>query len=241
MMRDSFDIFYLSHDKPRFPDPRLAKPSGPLAFGGNLLPGTLIEAYSKGIFPWYNKRQGPVIWWSPEERMVLFPEEIHISKSMRSILRNRGWVIRFNTSFEEVVKQCSAAKRKGEEGTWIHEEMINAYVRLHRKGVAHSVEVWKDDRLLGGLYGVYLAGVFSGESMFSLIPNASKAALIALTRLCREGGCPLIDCQIYNPHLERMGARLIEREAFLTFLEKGKKNRALFRPGMKDRPARSLL
>lgn len=241
MMQNPYGIFYLNHSNPQFPNPRLARPSLPLALGGNLLPDTLIDAYSKGIFPWYNEGQAPAMWWSPEERMVLFPQEIHVSKSMRSILRNRGWVIRFNTSFEKVINMCSSVSRKGEKGTWIHEEMINAYITLHRKGVAHSVEVWKDEKLLGGLYGVYIAGVFSGESMFSLLPNASKAALIALARICQKGGCPLIDCQIYNPHLERMGAQLIEREAFLSILEEGKQIQTLFRSGMKECPAHILL
>ena len=233
-------FFYLNDNCPIFPDPRLAKPNCPLAIGGNLEPDTLLRAYRMGIFPWY-KANKTKVWWSPHERMVLFPEEIHISKSMRSVLRNRGWVIRFDQNFSRVIRYCRSIRLKEQVGTWLHPEMILAYRRLHNLGLAHSVEVWKDDTLLGGLYGPYIAGVFSGESMFSLTPNSSKVALIALARVCRELGVRLIDCQIYNPHLERMGARLISRDDFLSILERGKKSRQPSWPRMEERPAYTLL
>ncbi len=231
---------FLDSDNPQFPDIlSLKRREGPIAFGGNLEPETLIKAYRKGIFPWYTSRM-PKTWWAPFDRMVLIPKEIHISKSMRSVLRNRGWVIRYDECFGEVIKHCSNVRRKGPPGTWLHEEMINAYLRLHEMGLAHSVEVWKDNELIGGLYGVYISGVFSGESMFSLVPNSSKAALIALARLCQERGCHFIDCQIYNPHLERMGARLIPG-FIIRYLWWEDQDSQDFWPKIEERPAYSLL
>ncbi len=231
---------FLDSDNPQFPDIlSLKRSEGPIAFGGNLEPETLIKAYRKGIFPWYESHM-PKTWWAPLDRMVLIPENIHISKSMRSVLRNRGWVIRYDECFGEVIKHCSNVRRKGPPGTWLHEEMINAYLRLHEMGLAHSVEVWKDNELIGGLYGVYISGVFSGESMFSLVPNSSKAALIALARLCQERGCHFIDCQIYNPHLERMGARLIPG-FIIRYLWWEDQDSQDFWPKIEERPAYSLL
>ena len=190
----------------------LSEPNGLLAAGGDLSPQRLLEAYSKGIFPWFNEGE-PILWWSPDPRMVLFPNELKISRSLRRTLRKDHYQIRMDSSFSQVMHAC-ASPRKGQTGTWIHPEMIAAYTTLHEMGLAHCVETWMDGELVGGLYGVVLGKVFFGESMFSRVPDASKIAFIHLVKQlqCREFG--LIDCQVKTGHLASLGAREISRKEF---------------------------
>lgn len=197
------------------------EPNGLLAFGGDLSPTRLINAYKSGIFPWYNPDE-PIYWWSPDPRAVLFPEKIHISKSLRKSMRKlfkRGYEISFDADFSGVVQSC-AAPRMHSGGTWITDEMYLAYLRLHNLGIAHSVEVWNDkNELVGGLYGVCSGGVFSGESMFSKESDVSKIAFVALAYHTQLWGYSLIDCQIENAHLSRMGAVNIRRSDYLKILK----------------------
>jgi len=207
-------IFRLD-DRLLFPDPALAEEDGLLAIGGDLSVGRLLLAYRNGIFPWYNE-DTPILWYSPHERFVLFPSELKVSKSMQQVLRSGKFSVTRDTCFEEVIKACSAASRKGQDGTWIIDEMREAYINLHREGYAHSVEVWENETLVGGLYGVAIGSVFCGESMFSKVSNASKTALI---HLCQSGKYGLIDCQVHTEHLESMGARMISREEYMHILQ----------------------
>lgn len=197
-----------------FPKPDLAEPDGLLAVGGDLSTERLLLAYQNGIFPWYSD-DTPILWYSPHERFVLYPDELNISKSMRQVLRSGKLKITVDTCFNDVITACSTAPREGQDGTWIVPDMIAAYNRLHLEGYAHSVEVWQDDKLVGGLYGVHVGGVFCGESMFSRVSNASKTALIYL---CNTGIYKLIDCQVHTDHLESMGARMISREQYMDVL-----------------------
>ena len=178
-----------------------------------MTPERLLDAYRHGIFPWFSE-EDPILWWSPDPRMVLFPEELKISSSFAKVLRNKPYEVRIDTSFEQVMHAC-AAPREGQKGTWISEHMIAAYCELQRLGHAHSVETWMEGKLAGGLYGVAIGKMFYGESMFSLSPNASK---IALAHLCRLGPL-MIDCQMHTPHLASLGARLVPREKFIARLE----------------------
>jgi leucyl/phenylalanyl-tRNA--protein transferase len=195
----------------------LRHPNGLLAAGGDLSPERLIEGYSRGIFPWFSEGD-PILWWSPDPRMVLFPSELKISRSLGKTLRNRRYEVRFDCAFEAIMASC-AAPRKGEPGTWIGEEMMEAYLGLHRLGHAHSVETWIDGELAGGLYGVALGRVFFGESMFSRVRDASKIALAGLVAHLRSAGFGLIDCQMHTRHLETLGAREIPRARFSRLLE----------------------
>jgi len=195
----------------------LTEPNGLLAAGGDLSPERLLEGYRRGIFPWYSEGD-PILWWSPDPRMVLFPAEFKISRSLAKILRNRRYETRFDSAFADVIASC-AAPRKGAPGTWIGEAMIDAYLELHRLGYAHSVETWIDGELAGGLYGVAMGGVFFGESMFSRVRDASKIALSALVAHLKSGGFGLIDCQMHTLHLETLGAREIPRARFSRLLE----------------------
>ncbi|MDO9470023.1 MAG: leucyl/phenylalanyl-tRNA--protein transferase [Nitrosomonas sp.] len=190
----------------------LREPNGLLAVGGDLSPQRLLEAYSRGIFPWFNE-DDPILWWSPDPRMVLFPDELKISRSLRKTLKKDHYQIRTDCSFTQVMHAC-AAPRKGQAGTWIHPQMVAAYTMLHEKGLAHSIETWMDGVLVGGLYGVSLGKVFFGESMFSLVPDASKIAFVHLVKQlqCWEYG--LIDCQVKTGHLASLGAREISRVEF---------------------------
>lgn len=197
-----------------FPKPDLAEPDGLLAVGGDLSTERLLLAYQNGIFPWYSD-DTPILWYSPHERFVLYPDELKISKSMRQVLRSGKLRVTVDTCFNDVIIACSTAPREGQDGTWIVPDMIAAYNRLHLEGYAHSVEVWQDDKLVGGLYGVHVGGVFCGESMFSRVSNASKTALIYL---CNTGLYKLIDCQVHTGHLESMGARMISREQYMDVL-----------------------
>ena len=202
-----------------FPDPSLAEDDGLLAVGGDLSTNRLLLAYHNGIFPWYND-DTPILWYSPHERFVLFPSELKISKSMKQVLRSDKFRVTHDTCFEDVIEACSSAKRKGQDGTWIIKDMKEAYTRLHDEGRAHSVEVWENGTLVGGLYGVEMDKVFCGESMFSQVSNTSKVALI---NLCQSGKYELIDCQVYTEHLESMGARMISREEYMHILKNARR------------------
>ena len=198
-----------------FPDPSLAEEDGLLAVGGDLSSKRLLLAYHNGIFPWYGD-ETPILWYSPHERFVLFPDELKVSKSMSQILRSGRFRVTYDQNFAEVIDACSTVKRKDQPGTWITFDMKEAYIRLHKEGHAHSVEVWDGEKLAGGLYGVQVGAVFCGESMFSKVSNASKVALI---NLCNTGKYKLIDCQVYTEHLESMGARMITRDEYLVILQ----------------------
>ncbi len=202
-----------------FPPIHLANDDGLLAIGGDLSIERLELAYKSGIFPWYNQGE-PIIWYSPNPRMVLFPKDLKISKSMRKILRNNELKITFNQNFSEVILNCKSMVREGQVGTWITNEMQQAYIKLHEKGIAKSVEVWQNHELVGGLYGIDLGNVFCGESMFSKISNTSKLAFIFLAQKLEREHYKLIDCQVYNKHLASLGAKEISREEFLKYLKK---------------------
>lgn len=202
----------------RFPDPRLAmrEPDGLLAIGGDLSEQRLTAAYRLGVFPWYNDGQ-PILWWSPNPRAVLFPQEVKVSRSLGKTLRQGRLRISFDSAFHAVVQACAAPRRDG-GGTWIVTEMAAAYARLHAAGIAHSVECWAGEALVGGLYGVALGRVFYGESMFHRVRDASKVALVTLARRLDAWGYALIDCQVGSDHLTSLGAKDIDREAFLGLL-----------------------
>jgi len=205
----------LLHDIAPFPpvEQALRQPNGLLAAGGSLSPERLLEAYRHGIFPWFNEKD-PILWWSPDPRMVLFPAEFKVSHSLRKTLRNQDYEIRTDTAFEQVMRAC-AAPRNGQAGTWIHEEMISAYTTLYRMGYAHSVETWKNGHLVGGLYGVALGRMFYGESMFSVSTDASKVALAHFAAQLNRWNFGMIDCQMHTSHLASLGAREISRTEFI--------------------------
>lgn len=190
----------------------LAEPNGLLAVGGDLSPQRLLEAYRKGIFPWFNE-DDPILWWSPDPRMVLFPHELKISRSLQKTLKKGDYQIRADTHFAQVMHAC-ASPRRGQAGTWIHPQMIAAYTALHEMGLAHSVETWIDGELAGGLYGVALGRMFFGESMFSRVTDASKIALVHLVQQLRQWEFGMIDCQVQTGHLASLGAREISRSEF---------------------------
>jgi leucyl/phenylalanyl-tRNA--protein transferase len=208
---------YLLSDNLIFPPVDYADKSGILAFGGDLSPQRLILAYKNGIFPWYSEGY-PITWYSPDPRMVLFPKEIKISKSMRQFLNKNPFEIRFNNAFADVIHNCKTIKRHGQEGTWITNAMEKSYNELHKLGWAKSVEVYQNNELVGGLYGIDLGTVFCGESMFSKVSNASKVAFIWLANYLADKEYKLIDCQVYNEHLESLGALEIPRKEFLSYL-----------------------
>lgn len=209
-------MYYLSQDL-FFPAVHLAHSSGIIGLGGDLSPERLQLAYRSGIFPWFEDGE-PITWWSPNPRMVLFLDELVVSKSMRNILNRRIFKVTFNQNFRAVISNCQSIKREGQNGTWITNDMIEAYCKLHDLGMAKSVEVWQNEELVGGLYGIDLGHIFCGESMFSKVSNASKVAFIALVEKLKEGNYKLLDCQVYNSHLESLGCREISREAFMTIL-----------------------
>lgn len=212
---------WLERESLDFPDPATALrvPNGLLAAGGDLRPERLLKAYQLGIFPWFDASQPP-LWWTPDPRMVLFPDELHVSRSMRKLIGRTDLQIRSDTDFAGVVAAC-AEPRPGANGTWITPDMQQAYQNLFELGYAHSVEVWDGQKLVGGLYGIAMGEVFFGESMFSRISNASKLAFIHLVRQLAAGGYRLIDCQVANPHLESLGARNIPRREFMRYLPGG--------------------
>ena len=201
-----------------FPPISETNADGILAVGGDLSPERLKLAYKSGIFPWFNENE-PLIWWSPNPRMVLFLEELVISKSMQNILKKDIFKVTFNQNFRDVISNCQRIKRQGQSGTWITNDMIEAYCKLHELGIAKSVEVWQNEKLVGGLYGIDLGTVFCGESMFSKVSNASKVAFIALVNHLKEANYKLLDCQVYNEHLESLGCREIERVDFMKILK----------------------
>ncbi len=211
---------HLLTEKNIFPHPSEADANGLVAIGGDLSIERLLLAYNNGIFPWYNEGE-PLLWWSPNPRMVLFPKELRVSKSMRVLLRKQLFQITFNKAFETVIKQCAKIKRDDQDDTWITNDMTEAYINLHKKGIATSVEVWQDEKLVGGLYGIDLKDkkIFCGESMFSKVSNASKVAFITLVQELKTKGYNLIDCQMHTSHLESLGAREIDREEFLQALK----------------------
>jgi leucyl/phenylalanyl-tRNA--protein transferase len=201
-----------------FPPVSQANSDGILAIGGDLSPERLLLAYKSGIFPWFEQGE-PIFWWSPNPRMVLFLNELVVSKSMRNILNRNIFKVTFNQNFREVISNCQKIKRDGQNGTWITNDMIEAYCKLNELGVAKSVEVWQNDKLVGGLYGIDLGHIFCGESMFSKVSNASKVAFIALANQLKNENYKVLDCQVYNEHLESLGCREIEREEFIKILK----------------------
>jgi leucyl/phenylalanyl-tRNA--protein transferase len=211
-------IFALSADV-AFPPPQLASQEGLLAIGGDLSPERLLLAYRLGIFPWYSDDE-PILWWSPDPRLVLYPAEFHLSQSLAKTIRRREFAVSMDRAFERVIRECGRLRSDLGEGTWIVPEMIEAYCRLHAAGFAHSVEAWQGSRLAGGLYGVSLGRCFFGESMFTRVSNASKVALAALVSHLKAEGFGLIDCQVTTGHLQRMGAREIPRDLYLEQLRK---------------------
>ena len=200
-----------------FPSPMQASAEGIVAVGGDLQPERVMLAYRKGIFPWFESDDF-LLWWSPDPRMVLFPDRLKISKSMRTVLRKKQFEVTFNKAFDQVVEACAKVKRFGQNGTWITPGLMEVYSILHTQGLAHSVEVWEEGSLVGGLYGIDLGTVFCGESMFSKSSNASKVALIFLVKELKKNKYELIDCQVPTQHLASMGAEPISRTEFLTFL-----------------------
>lgn len=200
-----------------FPSPEQASAEGIVAVGGDLQPERVMLAYRKGIFPWFESDDF-LLWWSPDPRMVLFPDQLKISKSMQTVLRKKQFEVTFNKAFDQVVEACAKVKRFGQNGTWITPGLMEVFSTLHTQGHAHSVEVWEEGSLVGGLYGIDLGKVFCGESMFSKSSNASKVALIFLVKELKKNKYELIDCQVPTQHLASMGAEPISRTEFLTFL-----------------------
>ena len=220
------------HRLPReiaFPDPSLAEPDGLLAVGGDLSPERLVAAYALGVFPWFHD-ETPILWWSPDPRLVLFPGELHVPRTLARTLRRAAFRLTADRAFEAVIRGCARASRPGQDGTWITEGMIDAYVRLHELGLAHSFEAWEGEELAGGLYGVSLGAVFFGESMFAHRPDASKAAFVTAVRHLAGRGVELVDCQQTTEHLLRFGAREISRAEFMRRL-----GAALGRPTLRGR------
>ncbi len=211
-------VFRLDH-RLVFPEAHLADESGLLAVGGDLSAERLRLAYSLGIFPWYDEGL-PIMWHSPDPRMVLLPEELYLARSLRKTMRRAPYRISFDTAFGEVIRLCSEIFRPGQGGTWITEEMIAAYEELHRQGYAHSIEAWQGEELVGGLYGVSLGSAFFGESMFAKAADASKIAFASLVEQLRNWNFDLIDCQVYTEHLEHFGAKEILRSEFMDMLDK---------------------
>jgi len=207
-------LFKLPDDDLIFPNPALAEEDGLLAIGGDLSMDRLLLAYSNGIFPWFSDGE-PILWYAPHQRCVIYPDKIKISKSMKKVMRDETFKITIDKAFAEVIHNCASTPREGQEGTWITNEMQDAYINLHEHGFAHSVEVWLNEKLVGGLYGLKINRVFCGESMFSHVSNASKAALILLSKTDID----LIDCQLPNDHLLSLGAELIPQAAFMEILD----------------------
>ncbi|NHN27961.1 leucyl/phenylalanyl-tRNA--protein transferase [Flavobacterium jejuense] len=210
-------MYFLTKDL-YFPPVEEASPEGILAIGGDLSTERLLLAYKSGIFPWFEDDE-PIMWWSPEERMVLFFEDLKISKSMRNVLNQKKFKVTFNTAFRAVISNCKKIKRKDQPGTWITNEMVEAYCKLHEIGVAKSIEVWQEDELVGGLYGIDLGHIFCGESMFSKVSNASKVAFIHLAKHLEQNNYRVLDCQVYNEHLASLGCVEIDRDDFMMVLK----------------------
>lgn len=202
-----------------FPDVEESTEEGIVAVGGDLSVERLILAYSKGIFPWYSSDKSPILWWSPDPRFVLFPENLIVSKSMRPYFNQNKFQVSWDQNFEDVIINCQKIDREDQPGTWITSKMLASYIQLHKKGYAHSVEVWLGNELVGGLYGISLGKVFFGESMFAKVSNASKFGFISLVKQLKQKGFLLIDCQQETKHLESLGAAAIKRKDFIEFLK----------------------
>ena len=209
--------YYILNENLYFPPVSQANKEGFLAFGGDLSTERLLLAYRSGIFPWYNEDE-PIIWWSPDPRCVLFTNKLRISKSMQQVIKKGTFRFSMNEAFAQVIKCCQQTKRKDDNGTWLNNEIIEAYNSLHQQGFAYSAECWLGDELVGGLYGIKLENVFCGESMFSLKSNSSKFAFIHFVNYLKVEGIEVVDCQISNPHLESLGAEMIPRSQFLSYL-----------------------
>ncbi len=216
--RKTHPMFFLT-DRLQFPPVEDANAEGLLAVGGDLSPERLLLAYQNGIFPWFNE-DSLILWWSPNPRMVLFPNKIKISKSMRKVLSEDRFTLTKNRAFNAVIDQCAGISREGQEGTWITQQMKLAYIELHKRGIAISYEVWEDEVLVGGLYGIDLGHIFCGESMFSTQSNASKFAFIKLAQELEAKSYALIDCQLHTKHLESMGAEELPRNQFMEILQR---------------------
>ncbi len=201
-----------------FPHPKYAEPNGLLAIGGDLRVERLLLAYRNGIFPWFSG-EDPILWFSPDPRLVLIPDQFKLSSSLRKVIKSNTFEVRFDTCFPQVIVNCAKTERKGQDGTWITSDMIEAYIKLHREGYAHSVETFHEDRLVGGLYGVSLGGAFFGESMFHIMSNASKVALYHLVERLRSWDFDLIDSQVPTEYLKSFGAKEIDRDPFLKMLK----------------------
>lgn len=210
-------MYFLSKEL-YFPPVEEASYEGILAVGGDLSVERLLLAYRNGIFPWFDANE-PILWWSPSERMVVYPRDYKVSKSMRNILNRNIFEVTINKDFKSVIENCQKIERKGQDGTWITDDIINSYTELHKLGKAISFEVWQNNELVGGLYGVDLGHVFCGESMFSKVPNASKVAFVKLVEYLKLRNYKLLDCQIHNDHLEKLGAFEISRSAFIRILK----------------------
>ncbi len=210
-------VFLLSH-KIEFPSPHFAEEDGLLAVGGCLSEERLLLAYKMGIFPWFSESD-PVLWWSPDPRLVLYPKELRVSKSLQKVIRKKQFHLTMDTAFTRVIKACASSRTQNDEGTWLTEDMIASYIKLHESGFAHSVEAWYKGELTGGLYGVSLGRCFFGESMFTRISNASKVAFVALVHFLEKLSFDLIDCQITTGHMVRFGAKEVERAIFLKQVE----------------------
>lgn len=210
-------MYFLTKDL-YFPPVEETSPEGIIAVGGDLSVERLLLAYKSGIFPWFDEDE-PILWWAPSERMVLFFEDLKISKSMRKVIREKRFKITVNKAFKEVILNCKRVIRKDQAGTWITDDIVGAYVKLHEIGVAKSIEVWQGDELVGGLYGVDLGNVFCGESMFSKVSNASKVAFIYLAKYLERSNYKILDCQVYNDHLASLGCVEIDREDFMAILK----------------------
>jgi len=213
LIDDNLKIYLL--DDKEFSFPSLEQMQEDLvAIGGDFHPQRLLNAYENGIFPWYIDDFGYIHWYSPQKRMILYPEEFKVSKSLKKSIQNKGFIIKSNENFEEVIKNCSTIKRKYEDSSWISQEFIEAYTTLHKLDIAFSIETYLDNELVGGLYGLLIGNIFCGESMFSKVTDASKVAFYHLCNQAKENGIKLIDCQVYNPHLESLGAYEIDRKEY---------------------------
>jgi leucyl/phenylalanyl-tRNA--protein transferase len=226
---------YLLDERLAFPPPARAPRAGPLAVGGDLQPERLVLAYSLGIFPWYGHGE-PIQWHSPDPRMVLLADELRVTRSLRRTLRKRPFRLTLDAAFGRVIDACAETPRPGQPGTWITEEMREAYLALHRRGLAHSAEAWRGEDLMGGLYGVSLGAAFFGESMFAHAPDASKVAFVAFTEQLGRWGIRLIDCQVYTEHLARFGAEEWPRRRFLAALHSALQHPTRVGPWRFDRP-----
>ncbi|MFW2590840.1 leucyl/phenylalanyl-tRNA--protein transferase [Aliarcobacter butzleri] len=213
-----YKIYLLDEEKFDFPTLNMMN-DDLVAIGGDFHPQRLLNAYENGIFPWFIDDLGYIHWFSPQKRMVLYPENFKVSKSLRKSITNKGFVVKSNENFEEVIKSCAKIKRKHEDGTWISEEFIKAYTNLHKLDIAFSIECYLKDELVGGLYGVLIGDIFCGESMFSLVPDASKVAFYHLCQQAKQNGIKIIDCQVYNDHLASLGAFEITRNEYFNLLK----------------------